>query len=194
MDRVTLLFWTLISVLLGMSTFYGISAEQQRLRLSSSHSVTLHNGDLVSLVKVLDGDSLQVARPGEEPVQIRLIGIKAFDAKVEKDAATPFAQAALAEMERIGSAQPLRVQLLPERSQDRHGRWLATLYAGPEDLALHLIQRGLVLVYPVYPFAALPLYFQAQAQARAQRLGFWTSPVVQQRAETLLKHWQTQAE
>ena len=194
MDRVTLLFWTLVSLLLGLSAFYGVSAEQQRARLSSSQSVILHNGDLVQLLKVLDGDTLQVARPGEDPVQVRLIDIKAFDAKVEKDAATPFAQATLAALEHMTSGQPLRVQLLPDRNQDRYGRWLATLYAGPQDLALSLLQRGLVLVYPVYPFPALPLYFQAQEQARARHAGFWANPTVTVRAHTLLKTWQTQAE
>lgn len=190
MDRRTVFFWLIISLLLGTSAFYGINAEKQRKSVQSAGG-KIESGDLVKLVKVLDGDSLVAVKEGQAQVTIRLVGIKSFDAKVEKDVATPFAQAAMELIQRSMTDRPARV-LLHSSSKDKYGRYLATLYADDEDLALKLVRQGLVLVYTVYPFPAMQSYLQEQEQARAGRRGLWSNATVTDRALALIREWRSQ--
>ena len=192
MDRMTLLFWTVITLLLGASTYFGISAESQRQSLHRA-SGKIESGDLLKLVKVIDGDTLLAAKDQEEPVTIRMVGIKSFESKVEKDVVAPFARAGIEEMEHAMADKPLRV-LLNAVPKDKQDRYLATLYAEDEDIALHLIHQGLVVVYTVYPFPAMQIYLQEQQKARAERRGIWSSKAATERAQALMREWRSQSE
>jgi len=190
MDRPTLAFWSVIIFLVGASAFYGINAEKQRRSVQSA-SGKIESGDLVRLVKVIDGDSLVAAREGQPPVTIRIVGIKSFDAKVEKDVVTPFAQAAMETIQRSMADRPVRV-LLAATPKDKHGRYLATLYVDDEDMAIRLVRQGLALVYTVYPFPAMQSYLQEQEQARAGRRGLWSNTTTTERALALIREWRSQ--
>ena len=190
MGRATLAFWSIIVVLLCASAFYGINAEKQRRSVQSA-SGKIESGDLVRLVKVIDGDSLVAAREGQPPVTIRIVGIKSFDAKVEKDVVTPFAQAAMETIQRSMADRPVRV-LLATTPKVKHGRYLATLYVDDEDIAIRLVRQGLALVYTVYPFPAMQSYLQEQEQARAGRRGLWSNTTATERALALIREWRSQ--
>lgn len=193
MDRMTSAFWTIIFVLLGTSVFYGVSAELQRRNLHHSAEVTLVNGDVVKLVKLIDGDSLQVAKAGQETVNVRIVGIKSFNVKVEKDVVAPYAQAGLHALEQLLKDKPLRV-LLNQPAQDKSGRYLVTLFVDDEDVAIKLIAQGLTLVYTVYPFYNMQAYHHEQVQAQAAKRGLWANRQVAQRAEALIAEWRNRSE
>lgn len=190
MDRRTFTFWAIISLLVGASAFFGISAEQQRRSVQAAGG-KIESGDLVRLVRVIDGDSILAGREGQTPVTIRLVGIKSFDAKVEKDVVTPFAQAAIENIQRNLADRPVRV-MLHATPKDRHGRYLATLFVDDEDVALRLVRQGLALVYTVYPFPAMQNYLQEQEQARAGRRGLWSNATATERALALIREWRNQ--
>jgi micrococcal nuclease len=192
MERSTVMFWSLIAVLLSAALFFGLNAEQQRKRLQVG-SGKIDSGDLVRLVKVIDGDSVQVVREGQEPVTVRLIGIKTFDAKVEKDVVTTFGQAAVEAIQLQMLERPVRV-LLNTPPKDKHGRYLATLFADDRDIALHLVRQGLALVYTVYPFPSMQSYLQEQEQARSVRRGLWASAPARERAQALINEWRGQTQ
>lgn len=69
MERITATFWTLIALLLSASLFFALNAEQQRKSVQIG-SGKIDNGDLVRLVKVVDGDTVQVVREGQQPVTV----------------------------------------------------------------------------------------------------------------------------
>jgi endonuclease YncB( thermonuclease family) len=190
MEKSTAVFWSLIVVLLSASLFFGLSAEQRRKSVQVG-SGKIDSGDLVRLVKVIDGDSVQVVREGQEPVAVRLIGIKSFNAKVEKDVVTPFGQAAVETLQRLMTDRPVRV-MLNVTPKDKNGRYLATLFADDQDIALHLVRQGLVLVYTVYPFPAMQSYLQEQDLARAGRRGLWASSAASERALAMINEWRGQ--
>ncbi len=192
MDRSTAIFWSLILVLLSASLFFGLNAEKQRKSVQAG-SGKIDSGDLVRLVKVIDGDTVQVAREGQEPVTVRLIGIKSFNAKVEKDVVTPFGQAAVEALQRLMTDRPVRV-LLNITPKDKNGRYLATLFADDQDIALHLVKQGLVLVYTVYPFPSMQNYLQEQGLARAGRRGLWASTAASERAIAMINEWRGQSQ
>jgi Micrococcal nuclease (thermonuclease) homologs len=190
MDRSSFFFWSLIALLLSASMFFGLNAEQRRKSVQVG-SGRIDSGDLVRLVKVVDGDTVQVVREGQEPVTVRLIGIKSFDAKVERDVVTPFGRAAVEALSRTMADRPVRV-MLNAAPKDKKGRYLATLYAEDQDIALHLVRKGLVMVYTVYPFPSMQLYLQEQEQARTGRRGLWASAAATERAMAMANEWRRQ--
>ena len=190
MDRAPITFWTLIVLLLSASLFYGSNAEKMRRNVQAGGG-KIDSGDLVRLIRVVDGDTVQVASDRLEPVTVRLIGIKSFDAKVEKDVVTPFGQAAREALQRLMTDRPIRV-MLNATPKDKRGRYLATLYADDQDIALYLVRQGLVLVYTVYPFPAMQIYLQEQEQARAGRRGLWSSSAATERALAIMNEWRGQ--
>lgn len=187
MERATLAFWTVVALLLGSSVYYGAQVWQYQAA-QQPREVQLASGDLVTLKTVLDGDTLVVAKADAGLATVRLLGIKSFEAKLAKDDSAVHGRAAEEALRRLAADQPLRV-LLNNPPRDRHGRTLATLYVGADDLGLALVARGHALVYTVYPFAQMPAYRQAQDAARAQRLGLWADPGVVARADRLLRDW-----
>lgn len=192
MDRRTFVFWAIICLLVGASAFYGINAEKQRRSVQAAGG-KIESGDLIRLVRVIDGDSLLAGREGQTPVTIRLVGIKSFDAKVEKDVVTPFAQAAIETLQRSVAGRPARV-MLHATPKDRYGRYLATLFVDDEDVALRLVRQGLALVYTVYPFPAMQSYLHEQEQARAGRRGLWSNAAATERALALIREWRNQSQ
>ena len=187
MDRITIAFWTLVAALLGMSAFYGVNA-WRFTAANQQKDAQLASGDLVKLVKILDGDTLVVAKEGQGNTTVRLLGIKTFESKHGKDEAALQGKLAEEAMKRIAEANPLRV-MLNSPPKDRHGRTLATLYKGGEDIGLLLVAQGNAMVYTVYPFANMQIYLQAQNEARRQKLGLWGDPAVVEKAEGLIREW-----
>ncbi len=186
-DIKTRLFWGSIVVLLGASLFYGVGAERMR-RSALGDGGKIENGSLVRLVRVIDGDTVVVAAEGQTSATVRILGIKAFDANVEKDVVTPFAHGAVETLRRLMADKLVRV-LLHTTPKDRFGRFIATLYADDQDIGLRLVKEGLVLVYTVYPFPAMSLYLQEQELARAERRGLWASDEATSRALALIHAW-----
>ena len=185
-------FWILVAVLLSASVFFALNAEQRR-REAQKSDLSLHSGELVHLQRVIDGDTLVVVTEGGETSSVRVLGIKAFDPIPDKQPTSHFGKAAVYALTELARSEPIRV-LLHETPKDDHGRILASLFVAERDLGLSLVQQGLALVYPVYPFATMTLYLQEQEAARAGRLGLWSDPEVARRADLLLRQWRKRAE
>lgn len=190
MDRINIVFWGVIGILFTASAFFGLNAENQRRAI---HHVggKLENGDVVRLEQVIDGDTVLVSKENTPPTTVRILGIKAFAAKVEKDPASVFGKVAVEELSRQMKGHPVRV-MLNSPPKDSRGRFLATLYVNDRDIGLDLVNRGLVLVYSVYPFPAMPIYLHEQELARAKRKGLWGDQEVKTRAISLITSWQEQ--
>lgn len=185
MERATAAFWLLVAALLGASVFYG--SEVWRFRAAAKEA-TLASGDVVQLQSVVDGDTLVVTKEGQGNATVRLLGIKTFDAKLGKDETAVYGRAAEEAVKRLAAEQPLRV-LLNNPPKDRHGRTLASLYAGGDDIGFVLVARGHALAYTEFPFPNLQTYLQAQRAAREQRLGLWADAAMAERADALAREW-----
>jgi endonuclease YncB( thermonuclease family) len=192
MHRNAILFWVVVGLLLSASLFYGVNAAKQR-RLIHHSGGTLVSGDIVRLDRIIDGDTIMVAKEGAVPATVRILGIKALESKVAKDPASLFGKASIAGLERHMAGRPVRV-MLNTPPKDSRGRYLATLYVNDKDIGLELIREGVVLVYSVYPFPALSIYLHEQELARAGKNGLWGDPEVKRRAIALIEEWQGQVQ
>ncbi|MHC1725668.1 MAG: thermonuclease family protein [Syntrophobacteraceae bacterium] len=187
-DLQSVLFWGCIAVLLGASLFYGLNAESMRRSMFRNEG-KVDSGNIVTLSNVIDGDTVRVVQEGQQPVSIRILGIKAFEASIAKDVVAPYGQAAVDTLQRMMGNKPVRV-LLHSTPKDRYGRYIATLYVDDQDIGLRLVKEGLAMVYTVYPFPAMSLYLQEQELARAGRRGLWANAEVASRALGLIREWQ----
>jgi micrococcal nuclease len=185
MDRSSGLFWGTIMALLAAAVFYTVGVQGEVLKGRKAEG-KIENGTIARLVRVVDGDMLVIVQEGEKPANVRILGIKSFDTKVEKDIITPYGQAAIDSLERLVVDRPIRV-MLNSTPKDRYGRYIATLYVDNQDLGLKLIKEGLVLAYTVYPFPAMEL-------AHAGRKGLWANKDVAARALALINEWQRKTE
>lgn len=187
MDRITLAFWTLVLALCGATAFFTIGIYGQQAN-QQQREAKLESGDEVQLVKVIDGDTLVVNKEGQGNATVRLLGIKTLESKHGKDEVAVYGRAAEDALKRVVGDKPLRV-LLNTPPRDRHGRTIATLYAGDQDIGLGLVGEGHALVYSVYPFASMPVYLQAQTLARTKNLGLWGNADVSAKAEAMINEW-----
>ena len=137
--------------------------------------------------RVIDGDTLVLA----DGRHVRFIGINAMELGHDGSADQPYAAAARDRLKQLIAAGggTLRVESGSE-AYDEHGRTLAYLFAGSQDLGLELIREGLAVVVAVPPdLEHLACYQDAEAQARNQHRGIWSqaSPLVTDAAQADLR-------
>ena len=124
MDRGAWIFWTLIAALVGASGFFARGAEVER-REGRGAAAKVESGEVVSLAEVVDGDTLLMQTDAGAQVSVRLLGVKAFDTKLEKDVTKAYGQAAVDALRRQLEGKPARV-LLHTTPKDKYGRVIAT--------------------------------------------------------------------
>lgn len=194
MDKGTRTFWGLIAALLLASAFFGANAEKRRRAVQrGDKDVAVQTGDIVSFVRVVDGDTLLMQTGDGSPFALRLLGVKAFEGKLDKDPVARWGREAEDALRQKLDGQPVRV-LTHSTPKDRHGRVIAQLFVGDHDIGLDLVKEGRVLVYTPYPFPAMSLYLQEQAAARADRRGLWADSTAVERADALSRKWGKEAQ
>jgi endonuclease YncB( thermonuclease family) len=187
MDLATRVFWLTVTLLLGAAVFFGLEARQHE-GARVLREAALDSGDVVRISTVLDGDTVVVLKDEAGRATVRLLGIKSFEAKQAKDEQALRGRLAADALRTRFQGEVLRV-LTHAPPRDRQGRTLASLYAGPEDIALWMVSEGHVMVYTVYPFAQMTSYLAAQNEARNQRKGLWASAALREQAAQLERDW-----
>jgi endonuclease YncB( thermonuclease family) len=191
-DRGSKVFWFLVIVLAGASIFF-VSGVMKQTREAKKDELALQSGDTVSLAQVVDGDSVVVKNDSGSTAPVRILGIKTFDTTPERDPAARYGKEAIAAISEIVGDVPIRV-LVHTTPKDKHGRTLATLYVGTDDVGMTLVSRGLALVYTQYPFPSMAIYLQEQHKAQADKQGIWADPEMTKRALSLQREWRSKAE
>ena len=185
------LFWGMIAVLLGASLFYGLHAEERRREVQRVEA-TLENGAQVTLVSVIDGDTVVVRNDDGASAAVRLLGVKSFDPTRDKQAESRFGKSA---MDAVGALMRDRVVVveLNDPPKDKYGRTLARLLVDGSDVGLELVEQGLVLVYTAFPFTQMDAYLAQQEHARAAKVGLWANPEVARQADLFDREWRRQS-
>jgi endonuclease YncB( thermonuclease family) len=187
MDMATRIFWITTAVLLAAATFFGVKAHQHE-GAQVLRDTVLESGDVVYISTVVDGGTVVVYKEDLSRATVRLLGIKAFEAKLAKDEQAVQGRSAADALRLKTSGVLLRV-LANAPPRDRQGLTLATLYAGAEDLGLWMVSQGHAMVDTVYPFSQMPQYLAAQQAARQKRLGLWSSRALRDQADALAAQW-----
>ncbi|MCS6786464.1 MAG: thermonuclease family protein [Thiobacillaceae bacterium] len=121
------------------------------------------------VIHVADGDTVVVWDEAGHERMVRLAGIDA----PEKD--QPHGHAAHMALTHLVLGMDVRYE---PYKRDRFGRWIGRVQVCGEDVGLRLIRLGLAWHYGRYAHEQPPeqrrAYAEAQARARAARLGLWS--------------------
>ena len=130
---------------------------------------------LPQVISVGDGDTLRVRLQG------KIITIRLGCIDAPETAQTPWGEQSAKRLQQLlPVSQAVQVR---EIDRDRYGRTVGELYLGNQSVNLMMVKEGQAVVYPQYLSGCSETkeqYLQAEAQAKAQRLGFWNqvSPVM----------------
>ncbi|MBC1373810.1 thermonuclease family protein [Listeria booriae] len=142
-------------------------------------NVTQTNGstdkNAVTLVKVVDGDTLKVNYQGQEKT-IRLLLMDTPESVKPGTPVQPFAKEASERMKQLVWNKALTIEFDVGERNDKYGRLLAYVYADGVMLQKTLIQEGLARVAYVYPpnTRYLSELEKAQAEAKSERKKIWS--------------------
>lgn len=186
-------YWTVVVLLLLMSVGFTWNVQTRRGAWNTDRTATeLQSGTAVRVVQVIDGDEVSVRHAGGTVV-VRLLGIKAFDPKVQEPGVSAAGQACLAALERMTLSVDVEARVeFAESKMDKSGRLLAYLHVGERDVGRTLLEQGHAIVYNRYPFSREEAYESAEAVARTRNAGLWANPKAAVRAEALRATWEAQ--
>jgi micrococcal nuclease len=119
--------------------------------------------------KVYDGDTV-TTRCEDGKLSIRVFGIDAPEMGQK-----PWGEQSRQQLQALLPKDSVRLAV---KDIDRYDRVVAQLYAGDQDLGLEMVRQGRAVVYAQYNRS--PAYREAQAQAKWQRRGVWSTPGAQQ--------------
>jgi micrococcal nuclease len=136
---------------------------------------TVAQNELPQVVSVGDGDTLRV-KQGGKTITVRLGCVDA-----PESTQAPWGQQSANRLKQLlPSGQAVQVR---EIERDRYGRTVAELYLGNQSVNLMMVKEGQAVVYTQYLnncAATQDQYLAAEAQAKAQKLGYWnqSNPVM----------------
>jgi len=182
-------------VLLGFSIFYLIGAQRMRSYTSSDNPHLFATGDVVTILKVIDGDELLIGDGKGNTTKLRMLGIKSFSATLSDPLLSEYGKICFSYLKAIGEGNKARL-VQADRRVDNKGRLLGALFmedASGEytaDMSLDLVSKGYTLVYTEFDFKNLQAYLEGQDQARRTKAGFWSNERVSARASSMLLLWE----
>lgn len=119
------------------------------------------------IVRVLDGDTVEILGEGNQLTRVRLAGIDA----PEKN--QPFGQHSRQE---LSSMVAQRIVNVTGEDEDRYGRLLGTVWLGTKDVNAEQIRKGLAWAYRYHGKPVRVDYATLEDEARRQASGLWSVP------------------
>lgn len=119
------------------------------------------------VIRVLDGDTIEVLQVNNERTRIRLNGIDAPEKKQD------FGQRSRQFLSRQLAQQFVTIT---GDETDRYGRLLGTVWLNGQDINLLQLQSGMAWAYRYQGKASNSAYLAMEKEARKQRKGLWTDP------------------
>jgi len=142
--------------------------------LLGSETVLATQFQRVTVVRVIDGDSLVTINAQNERLNIRLAGI---DAPEMQQPYGPQSRENLVRLLAGGEAS------LNCPKQDHYRRPVCGVRVGADDVGLEQVRAGLAWWYRRYQNEQTPTaradYAQAEVEARAARRGLWSAPAIE---------------
>jgi micrococcal nuclease len=136
----------------------------------------VYHEQIFRCVKVVDGDTLDVDQPDGKysGTRIRLWGVDTPETVRPNRPVDHFGPEASALTRGLCLGEPLRLELLPHATRDRHGRLLAYVYL-PDGRMLNrvLLETGHAFADPRFEHRFVRDFAARMQQARENHLGLW---------------------
>jgi endonuclease YncB( thermonuclease family) len=180
--------------LLGCSAFFFIGAQRTRSLTEADHPELFADGDIVEVLKVIDGDELLIGDDRDGTTKFRILGIKSFSATVSDPLLSEYGKICFDYLDAVVVGKKARL-LVADKGLDDEGRLLGTLFTEDgdgeymSDLAVDLLGKGYTLVYTRFDFPEMAEYLDVQRRAKQANTGFWSNERIAARAESMLLLW-----
>lgn len=164
---------SLILLTLALSAA-GFALQPQKEAASASALAATTTPDVYPVVKVIDGDTIDVLKEGVV-TRLRIIGMDTPELHDPRKPVQCFARAAADEAHRMLDGQYVRLEYQPDDIIDKYGRTLAYVFlldgTNYED---YMIRSGYAHEYTYQkPYLYQDQFNEAEAEARDQKRGFW---------------------
>ncbi len=184
----------LASILLCIAGVFFYQAQRIRAVTKHSNPDAFSEGDMVTVIEIIDGDDVLIEMDSGVKTQLRLVGVNAFDSTVSDPTLLEYGRICMRHLD--ARTKGVTAQLrIPAKRLGQQGRLLGTLYLKDSsesytiDIGLELIRKGYALSYTRYAFEREPEYQRVEEEARLAKDGFWSDPVVVSRAIALKRLW-----
>ncbi len=127
----------------------------------------------VEVMKVEDGETLEVRFPNGNFASIALAGLESPSRRNQADPQPCYAKESAGRLMRLLARKPVDLEDVPYLSYDRMGRIVRYVYLGTEDIGAALIRDGYAFSDPVYPHPNADYYDALEDEARQGRRGLW---------------------
>ena len=118
------------------------------------------------VVRVLDGDTIEILESGNRLTRVRLAGIDA------PEKSQPFGQRS---RQALSSMVAQRTVTVTGGDTDRYGRLLGTVWLDAKDVNAEQIRKGLAWAYRYHGNPVKPDYAALENEARCQATGLWSA-------------------
>lgn len=132
--------------------------------LSISLSLYSQEFSNIKIVRVLDGDTIDVVLNGEQ-TRIRIAEIDC------PEKGQPYANRATEFTKSFTRGNVVNLKI---KEKDRYGRYIGYISVQDKDLSTELIRNGYAWVYRF--FSTSPLLLELENTARKSKLGLWAEP------------------
>ncbi|MDP3975458.1 MAG: lamin tail domain-containing protein, partial [bacterium] len=141
-------------------------------------SQVVHESDSVQVVRVIDGDTIDVRLEGKVE-RVRLIGVDTPETVHPFKPLERFGKEAsnYSKSQLDGQTVRLEYDLTP---RDKYGRLLAYVHLGNRHFNAELIAKGYAFAYLRFPFRYFDQFHQLQVQAEQSKLGMWAEEAIVQ--------------
>lgn len=118
-----------------------------------------------TVIRILDGDTVEIMGKGRKPYKVRLSGIDAPEKR------QPYGKKSKQALAKLVFKKIVRVD---GSKHDRYGRTIARLYVDGQDINAAMIEQGAAWVYRRYARgSAFASFYKAEAIAKAEKRGLW---------------------
>lgn len=133
------------------------------------------------VIRVIDGDTIEVQLPSDVRAKVRLVGLDAPELN-STNTRPPECQAEIAREHLLNLLAGKTVTLEPDVAQadtDRYGRLLRFISVGGADIGAQMISAGLAKEYQYskLPHWRVREYQEAQQQAQTAAIGIWNPQI-----------------
>jgi len=165
-----------IAWVLAAAAVFATLVLADRLGLFGRADATAYVGQNFRVVRVIDGDTIEIAGPGdhEAVTRVRLWGVDTPETVKPDTPPQHFGHEASDFTASIVLGKQVTLQLEAHRTRDKYGRLLAYVI-GPDGEMLNrtLVEQGYAYADPRYEHRWAEQFRQLQEQAKRARRGLW---------------------
>ena len=136
-------------------------------------AATATGNESATVVRVVDGDTVQVKLSTGKLEKIRIIGIDTPETVDPRKTVQCYGKEASAKMKALLNRKKVTLEKNPAEDKDKYGRLLRYVNIKGKDIGAQMIKDGFAFSYKSYPHPRLDQYNELEKEASETKTGLW---------------------